>query len=410
MLWIDDPDFLIENHVLPALLPAPGGEARALAFAEHELQTLMDRSRPLWVMWLLEGYAQDRVGILIKVHHALADGAAMVNMIGQIFDLDPHALIEAPSPWNPASPPARLELVHDDLTRWATWLRRVAFRLRRPVTLFKSAATTCRGAIAEISQGRRAPVTSLNRPIGISRRVAVTRLPLDEVKAVARGHRVKLNDVFLALVAGGLRAVLLSRGEPIEGVQLRASVAVSLHRPGDEKTSGNLVGKLIVPLPMDGNDAVARLAAIAASSARAKATQRAVVNPQLMVWLARSRLTKLYIRRQHFINVLTTNLPGPPQPLYFAGARLLDALAIPPIAGNVTVSFAALSYAGGLDLSLVADATSWPDLDVLQDGMRASWLALNLATRAASPGIRSSCGPGTQSAAGRTLVTNVGAR
>ncbi|HET7419564.1 MAG TPA: wax ester/triacylglycerol synthase family O-acyltransferase [Candidatus Dormibacteraeota bacterium] len=375
-LWIDDPNFKIENHVLLAALPPPGGEAQALAFAERRLETLMDRSRPLWEMWFLEGYAQDRVAILVKLHHALADGPAMLNVIGQIFDIEPDVVTERPSTWRPAARPTLLELLRDNLRRSAGWLRRIASSLRHPVAVVKSAAAAYHGAIEEIRQGRGAPATSINRPIEASRRLAVDRLPLAEVKAVAHERGVKLNDVFLAVVAGGLRAVLLARGEPVDGVRLRASVAVSLHRPGDATTWGNLVGTIIVPLPMDGDDAGVRLGRIAEASVRAKTTQRAVVNPHVMVWLARSRLARLYIRRQHFINVLTTNLPGPPVPLYFAGARLVDAIAVPPIAGNVTVSFAALSYDGNLNLSAVADAGSWPDLDVLQEGMRASWLEL----------------------------------
>jgi hypothetical protein len=159
-------------------------------------------------------------------------------------------------------------------------------------------------------------------------------------------------------------------------VRIHASVAVSLHSDGDATTSGNLVGTMIVPLDVGASDEIARLREIAAAVVQAKASQRAAVTSEFMYLLARTGLTRFYIRRQHMINILTTNLQGPPAPLYFAGAQLLKASAIPPLAGNVTVSFAALSYAGRLMLTVVADARTWPDLEVLVDGIRAAWAGL----------------------------------
>jgi WS/DGAT/MGAT family acyltransferase len=383
--WVDDPAFRIEDHVLLTRLPEPGGQAQALAFAEQRMAVLMDRSRPLWEVWFLEGFAPDRVGILVKLHHAVADGRAMVNIIGQIFDLEPGAFEKPRASWSASPPPSRRDLLEDDLRRAAGWWRRRVGALAHPIALARSWAGSYRSLMAVARQGGGAPRTSLCRPIGISRRVAVTRVSLDEVKAVAHRQGVKVNDVFLAVVAGGLRQVLFHRGEHVDADGLHASVAVSLHHPGDTTTSGNLVGTMIVPLPVDGGDARARLARIAAACSVAKATQPATVSPRLMVALARSRLIRFYIRRQHFINVMTTNLPGPPVPLYFGGARLLDAAAIPPIAGNVTVSFAALSYDRQLNLSVIADARAWPDFAVLDGAMQSSWLALKQAVLEARP-------------------------
>ena len=379
-VWIDDPNFRIEDHVLVATLSEPGGEAGLLAFAERRMAMLMNRSRPLWEIWLLEAYADDRVGLFIKVHHALADGLAVVNLVGQILDLEPSLHLQPTAPWTPTPSPARSELVWDNFSRKAAWFARVAVRLRNPVSLVRSAEVTYRGVAAAIRQGRRAPRTSINRPIGIGRRIGVTRLSLVEVKAVAHAQGVKVNDVFLYLIARGLREVLLTRGEAKGGIQLRVSIAVSLHRAGDTTTSGNLVGNIIVPLPLDGADPLEQLAVIGSAAASAKETQRAAGAPGVMVLLASTGLTRRYLRHQHMVNVVATNVPGPTVPLYFAGARLHDVVALAPLAGNVTASFAALSYHGDINLSVQVDEQAWPDLDVLLEGMRSGWLDLTRGT------------------------------
>ena len=374
--WEDDPQFAIENHVRVASLASPGGLQMALAFAEAEMGRLMDRTRPLWEVWFLERYGEGQVGLLIKLHHAIADGPAMVNMLAQLFDLEP-ATFERPAvAWTPARPATTRELVADNALRKLAGLRRAVRALAHPVARGRAFASTVRATFEGMRQGRGAPRTSLNRPIAPARRLGCVELDLAAVKAVAHAHDVKLNDVFLAGVAAACRDVLLSRGEKVDGLRLRASMAVSMHADGDATRTGNRTGTEIVPLPLDVADPVTRVGLVAAATAKAKWGQQPVISSRLMVLFAKTGLTRLYIRRQHLMNVLTTNLPGPPLPLYFAGARMTHAVAIPPIAGNVTVSFAALSYAGRLTLSVIADAASWPDLDVLVAGLRASWAEL----------------------------------
>jgi WS/DGAT/MGAT family acyltransferase len=362
-VWVDYPDFAIEDHVQVAPLDEPGARG-ALAFAERQMAVLMDRSKPLWRIWFLEGYAPGQVGLLIKLHHALADGPAMINLVARLFDREPAPFEFPQRRWQAEPPPTAGELFRDNLRRRAAGSRSLGFR---------ASARSLRGAIRTMREGRGAPRTSLNVPIGAARRLAALSLPFDDVSSVAHAHRVKVNDVFLCIVSGGLREVLLRRGEPTEGFRIQAAVAVSLHAEGDASTSGNLVGEVVVPLDVGSLDATARLARIAQVSAKAKRAQRAVFSQELMYLIARSPLAGACLTRQHVINVLTTNLHGPKSPLYFAGARLLEAAGIPPIAGNVTVSFAALSYADRLTLTVITDARAWPDRNVLVDGMRASW-------------------------------------
>ena len=377
-LWIDDPHFDIANHVQVATLPSPGGQQAALCFAEAAMAELMDRRLPLWEIWFLERYGGGKVGIFIKLHHALADGPSMLNMLAQLFEVDAASVEAGRTAWTPQPPPPARVLFADNVARKGGLLATAVRRILHPWPLLGTALRSVRASVEALRQGRGAPRTSLNRPIGPRRRVAVLGLPLDEVKAIGHARGVKLNDVFLDVVAGGLREVLAGRGELAAGRPIRASVAVSLHGAGDSSQVGNHIGTMIVPLPVDEPDAVSRLAAIAAATQTAKRRQQAAVPPSAMAvaGLALTGLTRFYIRRQHMINILATNLPGPPVPLYFAGARIEDAIAIPPIAGNVTASFAALSYLGTLNLSVYADADAWPDLNVLMAGMRTAWQAL----------------------------------
>ncbi len=381
-LWVDDPEFCIENHVLVARLPAPGGESQALRFAEGNMGSLMNRSLPMWQMWFLEGYGQGKVGLFLKLHHVFADGQAIVKIVGLLFDLEPGVVETRRSLWAAVPPPSPRTLAIDNLARKGRLIARAGRRLAHPVLLARSTGVTARAIWATIQEGRGAPRTSLNVPIGPTRRVETMSLSLAEVKAVARAEGVKLNDVFMDLIAGGLREVLLERSTPVEGLRIRASMAVAQKTPGESDRVGNHVGTMIVSLPIDVDDVRERLAMIAAATVHAKARQRSAVPQTFMAALALTGLTRFFIRRQHLVNVLVTNLPGPQFPLYVAGARLENVVPIPPIAGNVTASFAAFSYDGHLTLSVHADGQAWPDLGVLMRGMELTWLRLSRARTA----------------------------
>ncbi len=375
-LWVDDPGFSIDRHVLLHRLNPPGGEPEALRFAEERMAGLMDRSHPLWELWLLEGYGAGKVGIFFKVHHVFADGPAILNIVARLFDVEPRVDTLPIDGWSPSPAPSWRALVAENLARktvmWAGAVRRVLHPRRLARACKRSALSTWEA----FRQGRGAPHTSLNRPIGPRRRVAVLRLDLEEVRRSAHARGATVNDVFLALIAAGLREVMRSRGEKLER-PLHASMAVSM-RGSAESAIGNHVGTMVVRLPVEIADGE-RLAAVAAASRAAKSRQEAAVPQTLMVLLAMSRLMRVFIRHQHLVNVLATNLRGPAFPLYIAGSRLEDAVAVPPIAGNVTVSFAALSYSGRLDVSVHADADAWPDLDLLVEAMDRAWSALRTA-------------------------------
>ncbi|HEX5746316.1 MAG TPA: wax ester/triacylglycerol synthase family O-acyltransferase [Archangium sp.] len=375
-LWVDDAAFAVERHILPAEIPAPGGEEQLLRLVGKLLSKPLDRTRPLWELWLLTGLESGRIAALVKLHHAIGDGQAALRIFGALFDLEPDAADPEEEPWTPEPPPGRWQLFVDHFaTRWAGLVRAVK-RLAHPAALARSARATGRTLARTVRESGRAPRTSLNAPVGVSRRLAVLRMELAEAKEVAHARGAKINDVMLALIAGGARALLLHRGEPVEGVALMASVAVSLRPTPEAGDIGNQVAIILVPLPLDVPEPGACLEAITASTRAMKKRELATGAGQFISWVSMSGLMRLLARWQHTMNIFESDVVGPPVPLYLLGARILEVTVANNIAGTIGLSFAILSYAGGLNLSVCADAERFPDLDVLMEGMERSWARL----------------------------------
>jgi diacylglycerol O-acyltransferase len=227
----------------------------------------------------------------------------------------------------------------------------------------------------------RAPRTSLNRRIGSHRRLALVRSDLDLLKRIAHAHHAKVNDVLLAVLAGGLRALLLARGERVDGLVLRAFVPVSLHTEQPGRARGNLDGAMIVPLPVGEPDDQRRLELIAAETGTRK-TRRRPQGGTLFRNIPIQRAALRLAHRQRVMNTYAANVPGPPVPLYFAGARLLEVFPIVPIMANVSIGLGALSYAGQFNITTVADRESCPDLGSFAEGVRRSLDALTASVQA----------------------------
>ncbi|HET8683215.1 MAG TPA: wax ester/triacylglycerol synthase family O-acyltransferase [Micromonosporaceae bacterium] len=387
-LWVDDPRFSISRHVGRVRLPAPGGQEQLLRLAEQLMSPLLDRSHPLWQLWLVTGLPAGRVAVIIKLHHAVADGLAAVRLVTKLLLGAPGDDVGAEHvSWVPQPPPRRLDLVRDNLAVLAAALLRSAAgrtprsaRSRQPWRRFRQ-------AVHGLARAWGAPRTSLNAPVGPRRRLAVVRLDLATAKTVAHRYGAKVNDVVLDLVAGGLRALLDARGEPVAGLVLRVSVAVSLRTADEADQPGNRAGVIVVRLPLAQPDPVARLAAIRAESADAKRHQFAGTELRLLTWLARSGLMRYYTRRQHLTNLTESNVAGPSRPIRMLGAPALDVVPIGVLAGNLAISFLALSYAGELVVTVLADADRFPDLPVLVAAMRDDWgvLASTRPAAAAAP-------------------------
>jgi WS/DGAT/MGAT family acyltransferase len=365
-LWVDAQSFDLADHLRVHPLAAPGDEVQLLAACAHLYRRYLDASRPLWEAWLLPGLPAHQVGLFLRAHHTIADGVAGMAAFGALLDLDADAPTPIAPPWTPTPIPSAGELFRDNLHRRLRGLGHGLSALAHPNRPRRGAPAGWREFFAE-----RAPRTSLNRPIGSDCRLAVVRSHLELAKQVAHAHHAKVNDVVLAAVAGGLRQLLAGRGEPVEGLVLRAMVPISLHQqPG--QTRGNQDGMMMVPLPLGEPDPVRRLDLIAAETAARKHQAHPQVTSGIFQFVAVQRASYRFLAHQRSVNLSVTNVPGPPVPLYLAGARLLELFPVAPVQGNVTLTVAVLSYAGQLNLTAIADRDTCPDVEVFTQGVRST--------------------------------------
>ena len=359
-LWVDDPSFDIERHVDRVEVRPPGDEAALLELAARLMVPLLDRAEPLWHLWVVTGLAHGRLAIVLKLHHVMADGLAALNLLASLAS-------EAGTPFERIPTPSWRDLVHDNLRAKLGALRQVsAVRVAAAIGGFYRMLRASRGA----------PRTSLNAPIGPNRRLAVLRFELAEVKQLAHAHGGKVNDVILALAAGGLRTLLITRGEPVQGIRLHVGIAVSLRGREDPADGGNRTGAYMVRLPVGSADPVTRLRQIAAASVQAKSHQVPTAGHTLLMLLARLGLVRRFTRHQHFTNIMESNIAGPQDPIVLFGAPVVDLVPVSNLTGNLALGFLALSYAGRLNVTVQADADLYPDLPVLVDALRQEWAAL----------------------------------
>jgi diacylglycerol O-acyltransferase len=379
-LWVDDPGFDLANHVRAVQVPAPGGERELLGLCDELCLRLLDRARPLWELWLVAGLANGRVGLVLKLHHSLADGLAAVQLAGVLLDGTADAPNPALPPWQPRPEPSGWALGADNLRGRSAALAAALARLRHPRELAAQARTLA-GAAQLAAGGRRHQRRSvLRRPVGGHRRLALVRAELAEVKAVAHAHGATVNDLLLAAVAGGLRALLVARGTPVDGLTLYASVPVALRAQANTAALGNQVGLMIVPLPVGEPDPVQRLQHITQATTAQKRRPERLASLRPVGSLTILQALNRYSRHQRIVDLFVTNVPGPQRPLYLLGARLVEAFPVVQVAGNVPLSVAVLSYAGQLNIGVQSDPDGLPDLDVFADGLRRSLEELGAAT------------------------------
>lgn len=364
-IWVDDPAFDIRLHVRAREVPSPGDEAALLTLCSELNETRLDRSRPLWELWLLTGLSQGRAGMLFRLHHVIADGIAAVAMIGALFD--PGSAEPAPGAPAWAAPiPGSRDLAADKVRRMAHAGPAAVSLLLRPSAAITRISLLAGQAHQLVREGP-APRVSWNVPAGGGRRLLLVRAELARARTVAHADGGTVNDVVLAAVAGGARRLLAGRGELSPGLTLKASVARSVRDPADKSASGNRVGVMIAPLPVGEPDPGRRVAQIARVTAQRK--RQPPYQPSgriLQRWMVRT------MSHQRLVNVLVSNLPGPAVPLRLAGTRVLEIFQIGAVQGNLTVSVGALSYAGQLNVTIVADADAVPDVAEFGAGMAAA--------------------------------------
>jgi diacylglycerol O-acyltransferase / wax synthase len=360
--WADDPRFDIRQHVRARSVPAPGDEAALLAVCSELNQPPLDRSRPLWELWLLPGLADGNIGMLFRLHHAVADGIAAIALLGALLEDTPGTPPWPAPPWRPTPPPSGWQLFTDTWRQRAVATAAAASRLRHPAAIVHSLGVRARKLRLALGEGL-APRVSWNRPAGTRRRMLLVRADLASAKAVAHAHGATVNDVVLAAAAGGARQLLASRAELRPGMVLKATVAAAARDPGDLVPTGNRAAIMLVPLPAGEPDPARRLAQIA----RLTSARKRYPPYQPAARFAQHAMIPA-MARQRLANLFTSNLPGPPEPLYLAGARVLELYQVGVVQGNVTVAVGVLSYAGQLNFSILGDADAVPGLKAFADG------------------------------------------
>lgn len=382
--WMDDPHLNLRYHVRAAALPHPGSESELRDLAGRVFSQQLDRDKPLWELWLVEGLEGGRFAVLSKTHHALIDGIAGVDLISVLFDAEPDES-KAPQPdkrWLPRPKPSGAELAAEAIVENAIvpseLLRSAGGLIERPAQVAGGIWERLVGLGAMAWAGiSPAPPTPYNERIGPHRRFTWVRTALADLKAIKTELGGTVNDVVLATVAGALGRHLRRRGYDTHGLELRAMVPVSLRVPGQRGDTGNQVSAMMAPLPVGVEDPRARYQTVReamdelktsgqALGARTLAELTGFAAPNIM-----SQASRLMMR-QRFFNVVVTNVPGPQMPLYLLGREMRDSFPMVPLAANQGLGIAIMSYNGRMDFGLVADRDLVPDLEELADDVQDS--------------------------------------
>jgi len=381
-IWVDDPSFNLEYHVRHTALPAPGSEEQLRLLAARVHSQRLDRAKPLWELWLVQGLEDNRFALISKTHHALVDGVSGVDLMTVLFDLSPVPL-PAPhegEPWVAAREPKGVELA----ARGIKGLVKLPFGLAGGALAAATHPATSLDQVKEALEGigevawaglNPAPETPLNVPIGPHRRLSFVRNDLADFKRVKDGLGGTVNDVVLTVVAGGLRTWLRARGVRTEGLELRALVPVSVRGKDRGGDLGNQIVVMRGPLPVYVEDPVARLRVVRQAMDGLKESKQAVgaaaitglealAPPTILAQASRLQFsTRLF-------NLLVTNVPGPQFPIYVLGRELLDTYPIAFLPENQALAIAIMSYNGGMDFGLLGDYDALQDIEDLGEALR----------------------------------------
>jgi diacylglycerol O-acyltransferase len=381
-VWVDDPNFTLSYHVRHSALPSPGDE--------HDLENLMgrlmsqelDRTRPLWEVWVIEGLPDKRWALITKVHHCMVDGISGTDLMAVLLDTDRAAKTQQIEPWSAAPEPSDVRLaVHA--------VARLALNPARQLVAWRSAGLHPRrtwNQLSDVASGLRsfgnrmltpAKPESIEGLIGAHRRWAAARCTMADVKAIRNAFGGSVNDVVLSAISGAFRALLITRGDKVDDVVLRSLVPVSV-RHADDHTWNNQVSLIIAELPVGIAAPVLRLDAVRMHMAGLKASHQVAageavvataefVPPVLLALGARAAMTMLRKVPQRTVNTVTTNVPGPQHPLYALGRQMLEYLPFVPLSEGVPIGVAILSYNGQLTFGITGDYDAAPDVHFMAE-------------------------------------------
>jgi diacylglycerol O-acyltransferase / wax synthase len=372
--WVDDVRFDLSFHLRRAALPPPGGRRELAELVGRVMSRPLDRSRPLWELYLIEGLEDGHVAALAKSHHAMIDGISGIDLATVLFDFSAeHQVLTAP-PWHPEAAPAPGELlvrsVADQLVHPFRAVGQGVERLRRaPEEALEIARRTVAGLSSLVSAGP-TPPGPFNVAVGPNRRFAMAEVGVDDAKAVKNALGGTVNDVVLATVAGALYRFLRGRREKTSGVTLRALVPVSIRDRSERMALGNRVSMFFVDLPVGRMGAAGRLQRITTATRELKYRHQAVAASALIglgTWAPPTlhALSARLVARQRVANLVVSNVPGPQVPLYLAGARQVATYPVMPLGPTMGLSIAVTSLSGVMGFGLTADWDTVPDLEDL---------------------------------------------
>ena len=377
-LWVDDPCFNLGYHVRHSALPSPGSLEQLRLMASRVYSQRLDRSKPLWEVWVVEGLADGRFALVNKAHHCLVDGVSGVDITTVLFDTQREPAAPPPAPerdWTPAPEPSDADLVAEGIRGLARTPVRLAARALSAASAPGRTLAGLREAaegVGEVAWGilNGAAETPLNQPIGPHRRLAWTGVELAELKAIKNALGGTVNDVFLAVVSGALARWHRDRGLRTEGLELRGCVPVSVRGEDERGSPGNRITVMTAPLPLYAEDPVDRLRIVSEAMKGLKESKQAL-GAEVIVNLEDFQPPTIFARasRLHFstraYNLLVTNVPGPQFPLYLLGRELDELIPVAFLAPNQTLAVAIMSYNGKVNVSLIGDYDAMADLEEL---------------------------------------------
>jgi diacylglycerol O-acyltransferase len=394
-VWVDDPDFDLSYHVRRTLLPEPCGDQQLAALMASVMSQRLDRDHPLWEYLVVDGLARDRWALISKVHHSMVDGVGGADLYRLLTEVAPEPAQPPAGEEAPGTPSAvsLIALAAVDMTLLP--LRQACVlsgAVADPGSTMRQAAAVTR-AVARLSPSMwPAAASSLSGNIGKDRRYAWARASLEDVKTIKRAFGGTVNDVVLAAISSGFRALLQERGEPLTPHEVPSLVPVSVRAQGDDGGFGNQVSATVADLPVHIADPVERLGAVRTELDSLKASNEAIIGQALAAlgryspymlasWLVR----KAFSLPQREIVTVTTNVPGPREPLYWMGRRLEEIIPYVPIANTVRTGVSIFSYDGNITFGLTADYDANPDLEVLARGIENGVSELLLAAKRTAP-------------------------
>lgn len=374
-VWVDDPDFELEYHVRHVNLPRPGNERQLQRLVAEILERPLDRRKPLWETWFIEGLEGGRFAMLSKVHHCMVDGIAGIDLLAALLAVTPFAEAETPARWEPRPAPSGRQMLRDDLARRAKNALQLAQRVPGMVGDESQLSGVRRRVTALwdlVSTGLKTTTsTPLNQPIGAHRRIDWLRFDLAEMKEIKNRCGGSLNDVVLTTVSGAMSRFLARRGVDVQRSELRVLVPVSTRSAADNN-GGNHVSAWLTPVPIGTRDPLQRLAAIRSTTATYKESEQSLGAEMLTEtaeWttsLVLGMAIRLLNRARPF-DLIVTNVPGPPVPFFLLDAPMVAAYPHVPLFENQGLGIALLSYSGSLYWGLCGDWDLVPDLADLKE-------------------------------------------